>query len=119
MGLLSNMFGKKQLPAPQYPEHAVIVRFTQGQSNVQPISELEEKLMEIISTAGVGEYDGNQIATNGSGGTLYMYGPDGDKLFNVVRPVLEASNLTKGASVTVRYGPAKEGVKEHQIHLHS
>lgn len=59
-----------------------------------------------------GEYDGNEVAKDGSHGTLYMYGPDAERLFETVRTVLEASEFMNGATVKLRYGPAKNGVKE-------
>jgi hypothetical protein len=116
MGIFSNIFKKKQ-PSSRKPEHAVNVHFSYGHSNLQPIFQLEDQLEEAISRAGVGEYDGNDIAKNGSDGVLYMYGPDGDKLFNVVKPILESAAFMRGATVIIRYGPPDSGVKEYRVKL--
>ena len=110
MSFLSRIFGKR--PAERLPEHAVIVRFGYGRTDLQPIFQLENELQAAIAKAGAGEYDGNEVATDGSDGTLDMYGPDADVLFAVVRPILERSNFMRGARVQVRYGPPAAGVRE-------
>lgn len=70
-----------------------------------------------IAQAGTGEYDGNEVATDGSDGYLYMYGPDADALFSTVRPLLEAVDFMQGARVKLRYGPPEDGVKEVEVKL--
>lgn len=98
-------------------EHAVIVHFNYGSTDLQPLFALEEKLERTISSAGVGEFDGNEIATDGSDGYLYMYGPDADKLFETVRPALESATFMKGAVVKKRYGPPEDGVRESVVKI--
>ena len=112
MGILSKLFGKKEPESPNEPEHAVIVHFQYGKTDLQPIFDLEERLEAAINDAGAGELDGNEMAEDGSDGYLYMYGPDADRLFETIRPVLEVSDLMKGASAKLRYGPPAAGVKE-------
>jgi hypothetical protein len=112
MGLISRIFGRK--PAPRAPDQAVIVHFDYGSTDLKPIFELEEQLMAAIAKANVGELDGNEVATDGSDGYLYMYGPDADVLFAAVRPVLEQCAFMRGARVRVRYGPPADGVREVQ-----
>jgi hypothetical protein len=113
MGILSRLFRKK-MPV---SEHAVIVNFSYGQIDLQPMFQLEDKLAEAISHARVGEYDGNDLATDGSDAILYMYGPDGDALCEVVKPVLESTDFMKGATVIIRYGSPKSGVRECRVKL--
>lgn len=96
-------------------EHAVIVDFEYGSTDLDPLFDLEGALEAAITGASVGEYDGNAIATDGSDGTLYMYGPDADRLFEVVRPVLEAAQFMRGARATKRYGPPADGVREQIV----
>lgn len=72
--------------------------------------DLEEKLENAITYAQAGEYDGNEISVDGSDGSLYMYGPDADRLFSVARPILEPATFMRGAKVTLRYGPQKDDV---------
>ena len=52
-------------------EHAVIVEFHYGQSDLNPLFSLEDRLRTAIESAGCGEYDGHEIAMDGSEGTLY------------------------------------------------
>lgn len=78
---------------------------------------LEDKLEKAIAISGAGEYDGNEIAVDGSDGYLYMYGPDADRLYLVVKPILEITPFTKGAHVTKRYGPLKSSTKEAHLIL--
>jgi hypothetical protein len=99
------------------PEHAVIVYFNYGSTDLQPLFALEDKLEQAISAANAGEFDGNEVAVDGSDGYLYMYGPDADKLFEAVRPVLESSSFMKGAAVTKRYGPPEDGIREVVVRI--
>jgi len=93
-------------------DHAVIVHFQYGSRDLQAMFDLEDKLESAIAEAGAGEYDGNEIAVDGSDGRLYMYGPDADGLTDVVRPILATAPFMKGATITKRYGPPEDGVRE-------
>jgi hypothetical protein len=112
MGIFSRMFGRSTKPTG--PDQAVIVHFDYGSTDLQPIFELEQRLIAAITTAGAGEFDGNEVAADGSDGYLYMYGPDADALFAAVRPVLDQCAFMHGARVRVRYGPPADGVREVQ-----
>jgi hypothetical protein len=72
---------------------------------VGPLRETESRLDAAIRSAGAGEYDGDEVATDLSDGLLYMYGPDADRLYAAIRPVLESAAFMRGATVHVRYGP--------------
>jgi hypothetical protein len=93
-------------------EQAVVVHFAYGSKDLQHLFALEAQLEAAIVKTKVGQYDGNEVAVDGSDGYLYMYGPSADRLFEVVKPILEASQLMRGAKVKKRYGPAKPGVRE-------
>lgn len=97
------------------PEQAVIVRFSYGSTDLTRLFDLESKLESAISAANAGEYDGNEVAADGSDGILYMYGPDADRLFQVVEPILKATPFMNGAKVTIRYGPPADGVREKEV----
>jgi hypothetical protein len=99
------------------PEHAVIVHFQYGSTDLARLFALEERLEQAIAEAGAGEFDGNEVAVDGSDGYLYMYGPDADKLFAAVRATLERTDFMRGARVKLRYGPPEAGVKEVDIQL--
>src|SRR5688572_26472625 len=96
-------------------EHAVIVRFRYGSTDLTPLFELEDQLTAAIESAGVGEFDGNEVAQDGSDGSLYMYGPDADRLFEAVRPVPEAVTCITDVVATIRYGPPEDGVREREV----
>lgn len=96
-------------------EHAVIVHFSYGSTDLSRLFALEDKLVEVIEMADAGEFDGNEMAADGSDGYLYMYGPDADRLFEAVKPVLESNDFTRGATVKLRYGPPEDGVREVDV----
>jgi hypothetical protein len=98
-------------------EHAVIVHFDYGSRDLQRLFELEDQLESAIEAHGVGEFDGNEIAVDGSDGRLYMYGPDADRLFAVIRPVLAATTVITNAVATLRHGPPEEGVREQKVEI--
>ena len=96
-------------------EQAVIVHFDYAADSLDPLHDLEEQLEEAIAEAGVGEFDGNEIAVGLSDGSLYMYGPDADALFTVARPLLAAAGCLRNARATLRYGPPQDGVRERVV----
>lgn len=98
-------------------EQAVLVRFIYGQEGLDALFELEERLESAIGDADAGEYDGHEVAVDGSDGTLYMYGPDADQLLAAVLPVLTATEFMRNATVIRRYGPPEEGVREETTRL--
>ena len=58
----------------------------------EAIFALGDQLSAAIAAAGAGVYDGDEV---GQGrGVLFMYGPDADRLFAVVEPILRCSALT-------------------------
>ena len=97
------------------PEQAVIVRFFYGRNDLGPLCELEDKLIAAIEAAEAGEFDGNEVAADGSDGSLYMYGADADRLFEAIRPVLSSATCIHKAVATIRYGPPEDGVEERQV----
>ena len=89
-------------------EHAVIVHFEYGTTDLSNLFALEDELIEAVETAGVGEYDGHEIALDGSDGYYYLYGPDADALFSAIRPILMTTDLIKNPEVVLRYGRADD-----------
>ena len=114
MGLFKKLFGEKNPPA---PEHAVIVEFYDFGTDLSDLFELESRLEAKVLESAVGELDGNEVATDGSDGRLYFYGPDADQLFACIRPILEESPLMRGAKATIQYGPPGDGVREIEVSL--
>lgn len=117
MRLLTKLFGKRSPKPITGNEQAVIVHFNYGQKDLEPLFALEDILTNAIVQAAVGEYDGHDIAVDGSDGNLYMYGPNADKIYSVIQPFLISPSFTKDAKVTLRYGPPVNGVKEVVINV--
>ena len=74
---------------------------------------IEEQLIDAIDRAGVGEYDGNEFGPEET--LLFMYGPDAEKLFATIEPLIRSYPLCRGAKVVVRSGPP--GATERQLFL--
>ncbi len=100
-------------------EHAVIVTFEYGLKDLDALFAVEDQLEAAIEQTGVGEYDGNEIAADGSEGTLYMYGPDADALFEAVKDVLRNATCLSIAAATLRYGPPDEGTRRVSVQVRS
>jgi hypothetical protein len=96
-------------------DHAIIVHFKYGRRDLTALRDVERELEQAIEVAGAGELDGDELAVDGSDGSLYMYGPDADRLFAAVRPVLEATPFMRGATVRLRYGPPAGGAREARV----
>ncbi len=117
MGFMSQLFGGKASEEPPANKHAVIAHFEYGQTDLEPLFEVERQLEAAIEKAGVGEFDGNEIAVDGTDGSLYMYGPDADKLFEAVKPVLESADCLSEVVVRLQYGPPEDGVKQKEVRV--
>lgn len=116
MGIFSRLFGGKPQDQPS-GDHAVIVHFDYGSTDLSALCALEQQLEHAIDNAGVGEFDGNEVAVDGCDGSLYMYGPNADALFAAVRPILEQSDAIQNAVATVRYGPPGDDVRSVRVRL--
>jgi hypothetical protein len=97
--------------------HAVIARFDYDADQLEPLLELEDDLESAIEEAEVGEFDGNEIATDLSDGALFMFGPDAEALFAIVRPILERASFLRNVEVTLRFGMPGDGVPERVVVL--
>ena len=117
MGLFSKLFGSKKNVPKRPPEHEVEVHFSYGSNNFQHMYALEDQLRRVISDAKVGEYDGHESPEDGSEGFYYMFGPDAEALFRVIRPVLEESSFMRGATVTLWFGQRGRKTQKRVIEL--
>jgi hypothetical protein len=90
------------------PAHSVIAHLRLSKrkfgtpDDVIACQRLETDLEQSILEAQVGEMDGNEIG--GGECTLFMYGPDADKLFAAIEPRLRASRMAKGGTIVKHYG---------------
>lgn len=98
-------------------EHAVIVRFDYGSTDLSALFALEDELENAIVAAGVGEFDGNEIASDGSDGLLYMYGPDADALFSAIKTALVKATSIRNVVATLRYGPPADDTRSIEVSL--
>ena len=92
------------LHGPGASEQAVLVEVHLAPGELGELHALEGRLHAAIAAAGVGELDGDELAAGGREGTLYAYGADADRLYAVMRPLLEGAPCMRGAVVTLRYG---------------
>lgn len=121
MKLFTNLFGKNNGLPPNGssdPEHAVLIHFNYGLKDLDPLHALEDKLRAAIDHHEMGEYDGHEIALDHSDGILFMYGPNAERLYLVVQPLLKQAAFMKGAVATLRFGPPEEeGAREIEIEI--
>jgi hypothetical protein len=90
----------------QSAEQAVVVHFEHS-GDWADFFQWEPAITQAVSSAGY-EYDGNELAANGADGTIYMYGPDADKLFAVALPFLKRAPFLTHKVATLRYGAATD-----------
>jgi hypothetical protein len=117
MSVLTKLFRPDKSNRKGPPQHEVVVHFSYGSRNFQHVFALEDSLRMAIAQARAGEYDSHYIEEDGSEGFYYMYGPDAEKLFSAISPVLEASSFMHGATVTLHFGPQKRGTPKRVIEL--
>jgi hypothetical protein len=100
-------------------EHAVIVKLKlasgpMGNKDERArINELEDRLSDSAKRSSARELDGEEYG--GGLCTIYMYGPDAERLFSAVKPALDAFHAPPGSYVIKRYG--KPGSKQDRIAL--
>ena len=93
-------------------EHAVLVYLQLSnkefgdESERDRITSLEERLESILTSKGVGEFDGSEVGMGTC--TLYMYGQDADLLFGTVEDALREGSWPPGSYAIKRYGPAHD-----------
>ena len=110
MGIFSKLFGKGEAPfvAPSTPTQQAVLVHLDGTTlpdavyREHDLATLEDRLIEAISAASAGEFDGNEIGPDET--TLFMYGPSAETLFSAVESVLLAYPLCRNARVEIRRG---------------
>jgi hypothetical protein len=91
-------------------EQAVIVhlRLSDGRFGSSEEGEslyaLEDQLKRAIEDASAGEFDGDEFGEGEC--VLFMYGPDADRLFEAVEPLLKTTPAAAGGYAIKRYGEA-------------
>jgi len=103
-------------------EHALIVSIPLSDGGFGSDDErdvlfaLEDQMEAAIESAAAGEFDGDEFGQGEC--VLYMYGPDADRLFSVVEPLLKSCPNTAGGHAIKRYGDAADpDAKEVRVEL--
>lgn len=96
-------------------EHAVIFRLIPGEGfNADA---LDRSLVTAAGTINA-EYDGWELAVDGSEANFYLYGEDADALFEVAAPVVRRAEIGPGSHAVKRYGDAADpSAPEERIEL--
>ena len=81
---------------------AITVRFDFYPEYSTQIHQLEKKLQRAIQRARVGELGETEFHLDGNEGFFYLLGPDAERLFAVVGPILRSSTLMQNAEVEER-----------------
>jgi hypothetical protein len=115
MGLLGKLVGKKEKPK---LEECVLIYLDGVNLPDEVYAEcdlltIEDRLIEAIEKGQAGELDGNEIGERET--TIFTYGPDADRLYRVMEPVLKSYPLCRGARVIVRKGGPGSPQTEFQI----
>lgn len=76
-------------------------------------STIEDLLAPVLQDLGVGEFDGTEAGPSDT--CLFLYGPDAEKLFAAIEPVLKGYPLCQGARVVIRQGPP--GAPQRELRL--
>lgn len=92
-------------------DQRLTVSFDYGSMDFEALFKLERQLTQVILAAGVGAFDGELIAGDGSDGVLYMYGPDADVLFSAIWTTLAESTAIRNVVATLRYGPPADDAR--------
>lgn len=88
-----------------------------GLDDLDALVGLQEQLAQVIEPDGIGEVDGNEIAMDGSEGSLYAYGPDARAMLQAALPVVCRSPLAAGGHVYLRYGDADDAAAVEETFL--
>jgi len=84
-------------------EHAVIVHFTPTFEDFRQFDSFEIELEKVMHEDDI--YNSYEFTTDMSNGTLYLYGPNADRLYNDIRDVILNSTLFTDFHFVLRYGP--------------
>ncbi|BCG93963.1 hypothetical protein [Mesorhizobium sp. 131-2-1] len=76
------------------------------QQERQSVQVLEDRLEQVVSNANAGEFDGDEFGEGEC--VLYLYGPDAEKLFSAIEPVLKSSPVATGGYAIKRFGDAAD-----------
>lgn len=116
MSILRRIFGQKSTTPPS--EQAVLVhldcrRLPEHIYEQYDLATIEDRLIKVIKREQLGEFDGNETGPDEA--TLYMYGPDAERLFAGIESILRDYPLCHGARVEIRRGAPGTPVREVRL----
>ena len=119
MSFLRRLLGKGGPPAGGSANLQAVLVYLDGSGLPDDVYEqhdvatLEERLVEAIEGQRLGEYDGNEFGPGEV--TLFLYGPDAERLFSGIEAVLRGYPLCRNARVVIRQsGP---GAPQREVRL--
>lgn len=110
MGSVNRLLGGDASEDPENAsgtEHAVMLHFPLADAMPSPeefqrYCRLEDELEEVLAAVGVGEFEGNEFG--GGEFVIFLYGPDAERLWEAIQPVLEPHPFPKGSYAIKRFG---------------
>lgn len=73
------------------------------------LENLADELADAVAEAGAGEFDGDELG--GGECVLFFAGPDADRLFAVLQPILRRHPQGRTATVVLQYGSGEPVTK--------
>ncbi|MEX8194911.1 hypothetical protein [Comamonas guangdongensis] len=92
---------------------ALTVHFEYQPADLSRVRVLHGRLDKAVRRAGVGEVDEAELHADGNDGYFDMRGPDPERIYRVVAPILRASSLMSGAEITKRAASGKSAFPLH------
>jgi hypothetical protein len=111
--------GESILPnlKPVNTRERLLVTLSKPMGDVRELYALEDEMIAALEISGVGNYDGDERAVDGSSTVLYFYGDKATDVLGVVTPILRKYPFGKGAIVEMRVkkGDGSEYVVQSKI----
>jgi hypothetical protein len=120
MSILERLFGtnRKRSPRDGEDQQAVLVHLDGTGLPDETyerfdLATLEDRLLEVMSRRRLGEIDGHEIGPSET--IVFLYGPDAERLYAGIEPVLRTYPLCANARVVIRSGGA--GAPEREVRV--
>jgi hypothetical protein len=119
MSFLGHLFRRTKKAASSSDGEQAVLLHLDGSSlpdEVYPeydLATLEDRIQAELAGKGLGEYDGSEFGPGGT--TLYLYGPDAERLCALIQPILTAYPLCRNSRVVIRKGGPR--APQREIHV--
>lgn len=90
----------------------------QEKKAVDALYDLDDIFCNIIQTSGTGTYDGHEFCEGPDEESVrfFMYGPDANRMYDEIKPILQALPRLQEVSIIKQYGEMQEyGYKERLL----